>query len=217
MNLGVFGGTFNPVHLAHLRVAEEVREAVRLDRVLFVPARLPPHKRSVEVASPAERLAMVRDAVAGNPGFEVSDLELRREGPSYSVDTLEALRSGLGHGDQLWFLLGADSFRDIHTWHRYREIFRVADLAVMRRPPDLGHLPPPPGMAGALTATDGGYRHDSGHEVRFVPVTLLDISSTQIRRSLAEGRSVRYLVPDAVRARLRPCPGAGPLQDGDND
>jgi nicotinate-nucleotide adenylyltransferase len=212
----VFGGTFNPVHLAHLRVAEEVREALGLDRVLFVPARIPPHKTSAQVAPPAERLAMVREAVAGNPRFEVSDLELRRQGPSYSVDTLAALRAGLGARDRLWFLLGADSFREIHTWHRFPEIFRVADLAVMRRPPDLGALPPPPGLAGELEAVAGGYRHASGRDVRFVPVTLLDISSTQIRRALAEGRSVRYLVPDAVLARLEPSPAAGPTQDGDD-
>lgn len=198
----MFGGTFNPVHLAHLRVAEEAAEALGLDRVLFVPARIPPHKASAEVAPPAERLAMVRDAVAGNPRFEVSDLELRREGPSYSVDTLAALRAGLGAADRLWFLLGADAFREIHTWRRFAEIFRAADLAVLRRPPDLDPLPPPPGLGAELEPTRDGYRHASGREVRFVPVTPLDISSTRIRRALQEGRSIRYLVPEGVRARL---------------
>jgi nicotinate-nucleotide adenylyltransferase len=214
LDLGVLGGTFNPIHLGHLRAAEEVREALGLERVLFVPARVPPHKAAAEVAPPAVRLRMVRRAIEGNRCFEVSDLELRREGPSYSVDTLAALRAGLGAGDRLWLLVGADAFREIHTWWRFADLFSLADVAVMRRPPEDGPLPPPRGMEGDFQATGGGYVHASGREIRFVPVTLLDISSTRIRKALSEGRSARYLVPDAVLAELRDFASTTPPQEG---
>jgi len=203
LDIGVFGGTFNPVHLGHLRAAEEVREALGLGRVVFVPARIPPHKTPSEVAPPARRLELVRRAIGENPFFEVSDLELRREGPSYSVDTLSTLRETLGSGDRLFFLMGADAFREVHTWHRFREIFRLADVVVMRRPPDDREVALPADLEHEFVPCGTGFRHLSGREVKFVPVTLLDISSTQVRRELAAGRSVRYLVPDAVLPCLR--------------
>lgn len=202
MELGIFGGTFHPVHLGHLRAAEEVREALGLGRVLFVPAKLPPHKDARAVAPPEVRLDLVRRAVEGNPAFGVSDLELRREGPSYSVDTLREIRAGLAPGDRLWFLVGSDAFREIHTWHRYPELFALADLAVMRRPPQAAPPQPPPALAAEFSPVPGGLRHRSGRQVCFVPVTLLDVSATAIRRALVEGRSVRYLVPEAVRGEL---------------
>lgn len=202
MELGIFGGTFHPVHLGHLRAAEEVREALGLARVLFVPAKLPPHKDARAVAPPEVRLDLVRRAVEGNPAFGVSDLELRRAGPSYSVDTLRDFRERLAPEDRLWFLVGSDAFREIHTWYRYPEIFALADLAVMSRPPQAAPPAPPPGLEGELTPVPGGLRHRSGREVRFVPVTLLDVSATAIRRALVQGRSVRYLVPEAVRGEL---------------
>lgn len=202
MNLGVFGGTFNPVHLGHLRAAEEVREALGLDRVLFVPAKLPPHKPGRGIAPPDVRLDLVRRAVSGNQGFEVSDRELRRAGPSYSVDTLAELRAEVEPGQRIWFLIGADAYSEIHTWHRYPDLFRLADVAVMRRPPDPGPGLPPAGLEGEFEPTRFGWRHRAGREVRFVPVTLLDISSTAVRYALGQGRSVRYLVPDSVLAEL---------------
>lgn len=205
----MFGGTFNPVHLGHLRAAEEVREALGLSRVVFMPARIPPHKTPTGVAPPDARLELVRRAVSGNPFFEVSDAELRREGPSYTVDTLAELARELGPGARLWFLLGIDAYREIHTWHRFEEIFGLADIAVMRRPPDDGNLPLPTGIELEFSARDGRLRHSSGREVRFVPVTLLDISSTQIRNALSEGRSIRYLVPDEVLPVLS-LDGGGP-------
>ncbi|MBI5442633.1 MAG: nicotinate (nicotinamide) nucleotide adenylyltransferase [Deltaproteobacteria bacterium] len=204
MNVGVFGGTFDPVHLGHLRVAEEAREALGLDRVVFVPSRIPPHKMAAEIAPPELRLEMVRRAVESNPYFEVSELEIAREGPSYSVVTLRELRRGLAPGDRLWFLLGEDAFRDIHTWHCFSELFEQADIAVLRRPPPSGPIEPPASLAWEFAPSEAGFRHRSGREVRFVPVTLLDISSTRIRRALEEGQSVRYLVPDAVLSCLTP-------------
>jgi len=202
LDLGVFGGTFNPVHLGHLRAAEEVREALGLERVLFVPAKTPPHKGARTVAPPDARLDLVRRAVAENPFFAVSDLELRRPGPSYSVDTLRELREGLGAEDRLWFLMGTDAYREIHTWHRYPELFALADVAVMSRPPEAVAAAPPASLARDFTPEGDGLRHRSGREVRFVPVTLLDISGTAVRRALSRGRSLRYLVPEAVRGEL---------------
>jgi len=201
VNLGLFGGTFNPIHNGHLRAAEEACEALGLDRLLFVPAMLPPHKRNAELADADLRLRLVRAAIRGNPRFGVSAAELRRVGPSYSVDTLAEFRGRRGT-ERLWFVMGADQFRDIRTWHRYREIFALADIAVLSRPPDTAMPPPPAELAGDLAPHAGGYRHASGREVRFVPITPLAISSTDVRRALREGRSIRYLVPEAVRRVL---------------
>ncbi len=210
MALGVFGGTFNPVHMAHLRAAEEVREALGLERVWFVPARIPPHKGSEGLAPAEVRYEWLRAAVRANPAFEVSDIELRREGPSYSVDTLAALRGRFGPDARIWFLLGADAFREIHTWHRYPELFRLADLAVMRRPPDEAPLFPPESLRHEFEATAHGYRHRSGREVRVIRVTQLEISSSSIREILVRGGSVRYLVPEDLRAGLEAAARAHP-------
>lgn len=201
MQLGVLGGTFDPIHLGHLRAAEEACEALNLDQVLFLPARTPPHKVSRRVTPPAARLELVQRAVADNPRFGVSSLELDRVGPSYSVHTLAALRRGLGPDDRLWFLLGEDAFREVHTWRDHAELFLLADFGVLRRPP-AATPPPPPDGAGPFHPTPTGYRHAAGREVRFVDVTLLDISSTRVRRALAAGRSVRYLVPEPIRPLL---------------
>jgi nicotinate-nucleotide adenylyltransferase len=201
LRLGVFGGTFDPIHLGHLRVAEEAGEILGLDRVLFLPSKTPPHKDAGRVTPPQARLELVRKAVADNPRFEVSGLELERDGPSYSVDTLVELRRDLGPDDRLWFLLGVDAFREVGTWCRFPELFRLADLGVLRRPPPGPYPDPPPG-AGTFVPTPRGYRHDSGREVRFVDVTLLDISSTRVRQILAAGQSLRYLVPAAIRPTL---------------
>lgn len=198
----MFGGTFNPIHLGHLRAAEEVAETLGLDRVVFIPAKRPPHKVGEAVAPAAFRMEVVQRAVADNPRFRASDLELLREGPSYSVDTLGQLRAELGPEGELWFLVGSDAFREIHTWHRYEQLFSLTDLAVMSRPPDGATPTLPPAVADSFVPERQGYRHRSGHRVRSVSVTLLDISSTSVRRALLGGRSIRYLVPDAVRPVL---------------
>jgi nicotinate-nucleotide adenylyltransferase len=179
VSLGILGGTFDPIHLAHLRIAEEVREALALERVLFVPAADPPWKRA---AAPfADRLEMVRIAVAGNPGFEASDLEGGRPGPSYTVETLEELRSRLPD-ERLWFIVGADAFAEVERWHHAQRLFELAAFAVVERP----------GSEAALTGVP------PGAEVRRVRVPLLDVSASDLRRRVARGASLRYLAPDAV-------------------
>lgn len=181
--LGVFGGTFDPPHVGHLIVARDVVEALRLDRMLMVPAARPPHKGSDGATpSPAEvRLEMLRAAVADDPLLDVEDMELRREGPSYTVDTLEALRERHPH-DALHMVIGVDQLAGLATWRRPEAVARLARLAVLAR-------------AGADPRAV-----DPGVKVPFdvVPVTRVDVSSTAIRHRVRDGRSVRYLVPEAV-------------------
>ncbi|WP_305044418.1 nicotinate-nucleotide adenylyltransferase [Geoalkalibacter sp.] len=206
MKTGILGGTFNPIHLAHLRIAEEVREALGLDRVLFVPAATPPHKAlSGEVAF-HHRLAMVRAAIADNTAFAVSDLESRRGGKSYSVDTLRILREE-APGEEFFFIMGMDSFREIHTWYAYTRLFELCHIVVTARPGSAGGPPRtllPVAVADQFCYDGAAERlvHRSGFSVFFLEETFLDISSTRIRQLVAAGRSVRYLVPPAVESYL---------------
>jgi len=202
MRTGILGGTFNPIHLAHLRIAEEVRETCALDRIMFIPAAMPPHKDVAEDVPFARRLAMVQLAVADNRHFAVSALEGEREGKSYSVHTLEILRRE-NPGDEFFFIIGMDSFRDITSWREYRRLFELAHIVVAARPgiPDGGS----PDLLPVAIRDDFCYddaaqklRHRSGNSVIFLTETRLDISSTRIRRLVAEGRSIRYLVPAPV-------------------
>jgi nicotinate-nucleotide adenylyltransferase len=203
LRIGVFGGTFDPIHLAHLRCAEEAREALDLDRVLFVPAADPPHKTRRQVSPAHHRLAMVRLAAAGNAHFRVSSVEIERSGPSYSIDTLRSLRLRLGPAARLTLLVGLDAFRDIGTWKDYRTLFTLADLAVWSRPP--GGLARPLALLPVAARGDFCYAkgqtsliHRTGTRIQFLTVTALDISASDIRQRLRRGRSVRYLLPPAV-------------------
>ena len=202
MRIGIFGGTFNPIHLAHLRIAEEVREACALDNILFIPAALPPHKNVAEDVPFAHRLAMVELAVADNRYFRVSDVEGRRAGKSYSVHTLEILRRE-NPADEYFFIVGMDSFLDITSWKEYRRLFELAHIVVVARPGSPGG--DPLGLLPVAIRADFCYdvaaktlQHRCGTSVIFLQETRLDISSTRIRRMVAEGRSIRYLVPTAV-------------------
>lgn len=204
MKLGVLGGTFNPVHNAHLRLAEELRETLELERVLLVPAGDPPLKRR-GVAPAHHRLEMLRRAVASNALLEVDELELRRRGPSYTVDTLAEL-SARWPGAELWFLVGADTLGELESWREPERLFALASFAVATRP---GYarglrqlLPPRLGAAFRDGASGLGYEslvHASGHELRAVPFTPLEISARDVRARCARGASIRYLVPDEVR------------------
>lgn len=206
--IGVFGGTFNPIHLAHLRCAEEAREVLGLDQVLFVPTATPPHKSDGHVIESRHRLAMVRAALAGNPAFAVSSVEIERTGRSYSVDTLRILRRRLGPSSQLVFLMGADAFREIGTWKEFRTIFRLADVAVISRPNFALHRPRatlPIAVRSEFCYEPGGKAllHTSGNRIRFLHLTALDISASAIRQRLARGQSIRYLVPSGVERYIQ--------------
>ena len=199
MSLGVFGGTFNPIHFAHLRVAETVREALDLERVLLIPSADPPHK-SRRLTSATHRLEMVKLASASNPSLETLDLELKRPGPSYTVDTLRAL-SRRYKGQQLWFLLGTDTLTELDSWHEPKTLLGLANFAVVGRPgfeqQPLESLLPER-LAGSFIAGPNVLKHESGREIRSVPFPPLGISASDIRKGIARGASIRYLVPDAV-------------------
>ena len=202
MRIGILGGTFNPIHLAHLRIAEEVREACALDRVLFIPAALPPHKDVAEEVPFAHRLAMVEVAIAGNRHFGVSALEGQRQGKSYSVHTLEILHHE-NPADEYYFIVGMDSFRDITSWKEYKRLFELAHIVVVARPgwadgDPLDLLPVAIRADFCYDCAAKILRHRCGTSVIFLAETRLDISSTRIRQLVAEERSIRYLVPAAV-------------------
>lgn len=181
LRVGIFGGTFNPIHLGHLLLAETARETLSLDRVLFIPTGRPPHKRAPGLLDGASRLRMVRLAIRDHPAFAASDIELTRPGPSYSIDTIAALRRALPEA-RLFLLIGQDMLAV--RWVKWRELKRLCTIAAVRRP-------------GARRTTNG----ERG--VRWLAMPLMDVSSSDVRARLAAGRSIRYLVPPAVERYIR--------------
>ncbi|HTW74640.1 MAG TPA: nicotinate-nucleotide adenylyltransferase [Steroidobacteraceae bacterium] len=197
--IGLFGGTFDPIHYGHLRTAFELLQGIRLAQVRFLPSGNPPHRE--QPLAPAElRVQMVRAAVVGQPGFVVDDRETRRGGVSYSVDTLMELRADFPQ-HSLCLLLGMDAFLGLPTWHRWREIFELCHVVVAHRP---GWKAPMMGPLGKLMVDRGT---GSVRELHGAPagriyvqaVTQLEIASTDLRAVVGSGRDLRYLVPDAVR------------------
>jgi len=196
--LGLLGGTFDPVHVAHLRTAEEVREALALDRVELVLAATPPHKAPGSQAPLVDRHRMLELALAGNPHLGLNLSELERKGPSYSIDTIRTVQARRPDA-VLTFILGADAFAEIGTWKEYETIFTLCDFCVISRPGTrVGELPIAVENAFCYDSSRGVYVHRSGRALRFLPVTALMISASDIRRRCASGHSIRYLVPDAV-------------------
>jgi nicotinate-nucleotide adenylyltransferase len=205
-SIGVLGGSFNPVHFGHLRAAEEVREGLALDEVLLVPAAAPPHKDAAALAPAHHRLRMLELAIAGRSGLRVERLELDRPGPSYSIDTLRALRAD-PRGARLVFALGWDAFHDLGTWKEHAEIFATADVVVVTRPPGptritLDDIPVAAREAFCYDPSSESFRHASGHVLTLQRITALDISAAAIRARVAAGRSIRFLVPAAVEAYI---------------
>lgn len=198
MKLGILGGTFNPIHLAHLRLAEAAREALGLERVLFVPAAQPPLKHA-GVAPAEDRLEMTRLATAGHPAFEVLDLELRRAGPSYTVDTIRELGAEFP-GTRFWFIMGSDAVRELGHWHQTERLFELVNLAVASRPGSEAPLEEllPEHFRPLFRRTPAGLAHESGTELRSIPFAPLEISASEIRRRCALGESIREWVPEAV-------------------
>ena len=191
MRLGVFGGTFDPIHTGHLIVAEDARAALSLDQVLFVPAGEPWFKSYRRITPAHHRLAMVRLAIDGNPYFSATDIEIARSGPSYTVDTLAQLRDERPDAE-LFVILGIDALREIDRWHQPRRLFQMAQVAGMARPG--ASLDP-----SVLNASIPG----ASDRLRIVNGALIDISGTDIRRRIASCLSVRYRVPPTVEAYIR--------------
>jgi len=197
--IGIFGGTFDPIHYGHLRTAFEMLQALEFGTVCFMPSGDPPH-RVETFADAALRLKMGRVATAGQPGFAVDDRELKRDGPSYTVDTLESLRKERGDRP-IGLIVGMDAFLGLTSWNRWDEILDMAHIVVAHRPgwkaPDIGPL-------GELIAAHGTHRIEDLHAnrngcVHIHAVTQLEIASTEIRELVAAGRDPRFLMPDAVR------------------
>jgi nicotinate-nucleotide adenylyltransferase len=196
--IGLFGGTFDPVHLAHLRTAEEVREALALDRVDLVLSATPPHKTVGTQAASEHRRRMLELAITDAPQFRLELCELAREGPSYSIDTIRAVQAREPNAE-ITFIMGADAFAEIATWKDYATIFSLCDFCVISRPgTDERRIPIAVENAFCYEPNRGVYVHRSGRALRFLPVTALMISASDIRRRCAAGHSIRYLVPDAV-------------------
>lgn len=199
MAIGVFGGTFDPVHLGHLRVAEEIREDFGLKMVYFVPCYMPPHKDIDSAALSADRLKMLKVAVRGNPFFRVSDLEIKMGGVSYTIETLKKLGRRF---DDIYFIIGVDAFKLIDTWYHYEELFYRTGFIVMTRPAsgnmDIPRMLPENVCKRLTPLGESVYRHESGKLIYLRPVTKIDISSTKVRSLSREERSIKYLVPSSV-------------------
>jgi nicotinate-nucleotide adenylyltransferase len=190
MRLGIFGGSFDPVHYGHLLLAESCREQLGLDRVLFLPAGVPPHKQSHARAPAVQRLEMLSLAVGGHPAFEVSSLEVDRGGVTYTVDTLERLHAERPD-DELFLLLGGDMFADLPNWRRPERVVELALPAVVDRP---GTVPPD---FAVLTALAPAVRVAASRRA-LVQMPLVEFSSSEIRLRVSEGRSIRYWTPRGV-------------------
>ena len=204
--IGLFGGTFNPIHQGHLRGAEEIREAFHLDEVIFIPSSIPPHKVTEKVVEAKHRLEMVRLATSTNPHFSTCDVELSRIGKSYSIDTV---RYFLERQQQApYFILGRDAFVEIETWKEFQNLFSICHFIVMTRPGSQKNT-----LTSQLPRTlIPNFRYDpqekawinvSGHRLYFKEILFLDISSTKIREFIEQRESVKYLIPAEVEAYIQ--------------
>jgi len=204
--IGLFGGTFNPIHLGHLRGAEEIRGTFNLQEVIFIPAAIPPHKVAEGVIEARHRLEMVRLGTATNPSFSATDIELTRPGKSYSIDTVRYFRER--HPNALFFILGRDAFVEIGTWKEFQQLFSLCNFIVMTRPgfqKNLSKVQLPESLVRVFRYDEEikGWIHPSGHTLHFREITYLDISSTRVRELIETGESIRYLIPAEVEAYIR--------------
>ncbi|MDD2046940.1 nicotinate-nucleotide adenylyltransferase [Pseudomonas putida] len=200
--IGVLGGTFDPVHIGHLRSALEVAEVLALDELRLMPNARPPHRDTPQVSA-QDRLEMVRCAVEGVPTLSVDARELARDTPSYTIETLELMRAELAASDQLFLLLGWDAFCGLPSWHRWEELLQHCHILVLQRPD--ADVEPPDALRNLLAArsvSDPQALVGPAGQIAFVWQTPLAVSATQIRQLLASGKSVRFLVPDAVLAYI---------------
>ena len=197
--IGILGGTFDPVHYGHLRTALDVQQRLSLDEVRFIPCGEPPH-RNKPIAEPLQRLAMVRAAIAGQKKFTVDDREIRRDGPSYMVDTLTSLKRDF-ETESFCLILGTDAFNGLEQWHKWQNIFDLANIVVMQRPAIKGQVELNKRLMAQLKerfvdADDLKTKQNGG--VCFVPVTQLDISATKIRQQWQQNKDIQFFLPDSV-------------------
>ena len=201
--VGVLGGTFDPVHVGHLRIAEEAVELLGLDYCIFLPAWIPPHKPEMKIVPFEHRWRMLELATGDNPRFILSDLEKRLAGKSYTVISLKHLRKEFSYSTEIYFLMGVDAFLEIHTWRQYQKLFELASITIVRRPGFTYQAI----SEQVRTRISPEYRwnphqfcfdHPKLYPIVLLPTTNLDISATELRQLIKEGRSIRYLVPDNV-------------------
>ena len=200
--IGLMGGTFNPIHYGHLRMAQELAEALHLDEVRFIPAANPPHKTEPKISA-QHRAAMVQLGIANNPVFSLDDRELHRSGASYTVDTLLSLRDELGSQTSLVLLIGSDAFTKLNTWHRWQEIMQLCHIALVQRPLTTANKE---ALPKALETFLHNHYTENIQELQESPagwitmqqITALDISSTTIRDTIHNKHSARYLMPDSI-------------------
>ena len=203
VRVGLFGGTFNPVHWGHLRAAEEIRELFNLDQVIFIPTNISPHKESQELAPSHHRLTMLKLAVHGNPFFDASDIELKRAGTSYSIETINYFKQTAHDECTPFFIVGVDAFLEISTWKKYQELFSLCNFIVMTRPPyeirDREQLiPHQVKQEFRYSPDEKRFIHSSQCAIHLAEITAIDISSQAIRTRIKNSRSVTYLLPHAV-------------------
>jgi nicotinate-nucleotide adenylyltransferase len=215
MRIGLFGGTFNPVHLGHLRAAVEVRQGFELDEIFLVPAALPPHKVPGDVAASVDRLNMLNLALGSDAGLKVSNVELNRSGPSYTIDTVQHFKQTLPAESRLFLIMGLDAFLEIDTWKSYRELLMQIPLIVINRPNTGDRTSGVPRKVMddyisaklsadySYSASRSAYLAGGQQPIYVFEVTALDISSTRIRRAISKDRSINYLVPPKVAEYIR--------------
>jgi len=206
--IGVFGGTFDPIHFGHLRSALEIRESLGLKEIRFIPCRIPPH-RDEPLADSMQRLAMVRAALAGQPDMILDDREIKREGPSYMVDTLESLRSEITT-EPLCLILGMDAFMGLSSWHRWKDLLTLAHLVVMHRPGKSLHDVNSTEAAEVTTLLKNrqvknvnALQNKAAGSIFLHPISQLDISASKIRDMVKNGKNPRYLLPDVVLQMIK--------------
>lgn len=203
VRLGILGGTFDPIHLGHLRSAEEIGEKLTLTQVYLIPSASPPHKTDTPVSRFEQRLALTRAAAGQSPLLEALDWEGKRPGLSYSIETLKEFRAMFGPDAELFFILGTDAFLEIDTWKAYRDLFAYAHFVIIPRPgferqgltPVFEDL----GIGPAQGKDEAVYAAPSGKKIMLMSTTLMDISATGIRDRVRANRSIRFLVPEVVR------------------
>ena len=209
--IGLFGGTFNPIHLGHVQVVREVKAGFGLDKILIIPSALPPHKELIGVVDAEDRLEMIRLAFSGDPNFVISDVELKRSGPSYTIDTVRHFKSISPENTKLYLIVGLDAFLEINTWKSYNDLFLLIPFIVMSRTvnkensADLewkslnDYLQSKISKGYTFSIAQSSFIHDKKQPVCVFNVTPVDISSTTIRKRIKEGRSIERLVPDIVK------------------
>jgi len=215
MRVGLFGGTFNPVHMGHIKASLDIKKKYSFDRVYIIPAAIPPHKKPVGIADASHRLEMTRIAFDTYPDFSVSDVELKRNGPSYTIDTVKQFMRDMGEQTELYFIIGIDAFLEIDTWESYRNIFDMLPIIVMTRPGKWHNS----GMSDVeavekylireisdkyvLSSSEKCCVHKEKQSVFISEVTPFNISATEIRKCIKEGKEIGDFVPAEVNAYIK--------------